>query len=270
MNSENQPKIAEKSLEAEGRELLESLVRPAIVVFILWAIYGICTVLHIEMGSFGIYPRRIFGLPGILTGPLVHGSLTHLASNSVPLFVLLTILMYFYKKVAVPAFVMLYFLTNIAVWLLARDVYHIGVSGVIYGLVAFVFWNGLFRGSVRSIVLALGVLIFYSGMFQGILPDQEGISWESHLLGSLVGIFTSYWFRGELEEDEAEFSPFQHEKVEKTVFLPVDIFEKTKAERAEEARLRAELLEKQRLEALERARLENEQRPPDFWTSTWS
>jgi membrane associated rhomboid family serine protease len=270
MNLEKSPKIAEKSLETEGRELLESLVRPALAVFVLWAIYGICTVLRVEMGSFGIYPRRIFGLSGILTGPLVHGSLTHLASNSVPLFVLLTILMYFYKKVAIPAVVMIYFLTNIAVWLLARDVYHVGVSGVIYGLVAFIFWNGLFRGSMRSIVLALGVLIFYSGMFAGILPDQEGISWESHLLGSLVGIFTSYWFKGELEEDEAEFSPFQSENTVKTAFLPDDIFEKTKTERAEEARIRAEFFEKQRLEALERARIDNEPRPPDFWTSTWS
>ncbi len=255
--------ISEKSLEAEGRELLESLRLPGIGIAILWAIHLLTHYNGLETGGFGIYPRRVFGLLGLLTGPLVHGGFQHLVSNSAPLFVLGCIMVYFYKKVALPAFVMIYFLTNIAVWVLARPVFHVGASGIIYGMVAFVFWNGLFRGSARSIVLALAVLVFYSGMFIGILPDQEGVSWESHLLGSLVGIFTSYWFREELEEDEALLNPFASEKsVEKTAFLPPGIFEKTKAERAEEARLAWEVLERQRIE-------DERNRPPGLWDSQY-
>ncbi len=264
MESHFNSKIAEKSLETEGRELLASVRLPAMAIVFLWAIHVFFQINGLDSGGFGIYPRRVFGMLGLLTGPLVHGSYQHLMSNSAPLFVLGCIMIYFYKKVAVPAFVMIYFLTNIAVWLLARPVFHVGASGVIYGMVAFVFWNGLFRGSARSIVLALAVLVFYSGMFIGILPDQEGVSWESHLLGSLVGIFTSYWFREELEEGESELNPFASEKpAEKIAFLPPDIFEKTKTERAEEARLAAELAEKQRLE-------DEQNRPPwGFWTSNF-
>lgn len=252
-----------KTLEEEGSDLIGSLYPPFVGVLVLWIVHFLTLAMQVDTGGWGIYPRRLFGLAGIVTGPIVHGGLNHLMSNSAPLFVLGAIMVYFYRRVALPAFVMIYFLTDISVWLLARPVFHVGASGIVYGMVAFVFWNGLFRGSARSIVLALGVLIFYSGMFGGILPDQAGISWESHLLGSLVGIFTSYWFRDQLEEDEADHNPFAHEmNVEKLPFLPADIFEKTKLERAEEAR--------RRREEIERARLENEQRPPDFWTSNWA
>ena len=136
------------------------------------------------------------------------------------------------------AFWMIYLLTGLAVWIFARPVSHIGASGVIYGLVSFIFWNGIFRRSLRSIMLAAIVVILYSGMFMGILPEQEGISWESHLLGSIVGIFTSFWFKSELEEEEVrrEDDPFADDRdQEKQFFLPRGIFEKTKAERLAEA-----------------------------------
>ena len=102
-----------------------------------------------------------------------------------------------------------------------------------------------FRRSLRSIILAGIVMLVYSGMFYGLLPDQEGISWESHLLGSVAGIFTAFWFKSELEDDEAEKPhPFADEAgVEKEYFLPRNAFEKTKAQRiaeAEEERSRRE------------------------------
>jgi hypothetical protein len=104
------------------------------------------------------------------------------------------------------------------------------------------FWNGVFRRSLRSIVLAGIVMLLYSGMFLGILPDQEGISWESHLIGSLAGIFASFLFKGELEDEEAREvrqHPFADDwEEEESYFLPQDIFEKTKNQRAIE---RAEL-----------------------------
>jgi membrane associated rhomboid family serine protease len=191
-----------------------------------------------DPGAYGIMSRRFWGIRGVVTGPLVHGSWKHLISNSIPLFVLTFISLYFYRKVAMQAFWLIYFLTGTAVWLFARPVSHIGASGVVYGLVAFIFWNGIFRRSLRSIVLAAIVMLLYSGMFMGVLPDQEGISWESHLLGSLVGIFVAYIFKAELEEDEAE-KPDDHfadeRNLEKTAFLPSGIFDKTKVQRAAEA-----------------------------------
>ncbi|MBK6930339.1 MAG: rhomboid family intramembrane serine protease [Saprospirales bacterium] len=245
------------SLELTQRHFYDSLRFPLAAVLFIWLIHAYLFLAGADPGWYGNMPRRLWGIRGIVTSPLVHGSWEHLLSNTFPLFVLSAITLYFYRKVAMRAFWMIYFLTGATVWLLARPVVHIGASGVVYGLVAFIFWNGIFRRSLRSIILALIVMVFYSSMFLGILPDQEGISWESHLLGSLVGIFTSFWFKGELEDDELDkHDPFADERnQEKEFFLPRDIFDKTKAQRA--------------LEAEEEARRRQQQNDtffPPFWS----
>jgi len=250
------------SLELTRRHFYESLQFPTAAVAAIWLVHFYQIFSGFDPGEYGIMSRRLWGVRGIITGPLVHGSWGHLISNTLPLFVLSAISIYFYRKVAMRAFWMIYLLTGTAVWFFARPVSHIGASGVIYGLVAFIFWNGIFRRSIRSIILAALVMLLYSGMFMGILPDQEGISWESHLLGSLVGIFTSFWFKGELEDDEAKSADVvsEEENEERQYFLPRDIFEKTKAERLAEAEAEARL----------RSRQDNTFLPP-FWNQdrTW-
>ena len=238
------------SFQLTRQHLLESLRFPLLAVVFLWLIYFWQVVDGFDPGAYGIMSRRAWGLRGIVTAPLIHGSLKHLISNTLPLFVLTFITLYFYRKVAMRAFWLIYFMTGSAVWLFARPVSHIGASGVIYGLVSFMFWNSIFRRSLRSIILAAIVMLLYSSMFLGILPDQEGISWESHLIGSLAGIFAAFLFKGELEDEEAKESHdrlYNEEDEEKTHFLPQDIFEITKAQRmaqlqqeAEEARRRAQ------------------------------
>ncbi|MCB0543321.1 MAG: rhomboid family intramembrane serine protease [Saprospiraceae bacterium] len=225
------------SLELTRRHLYESIQFPLIAVAAIWLVHLYQVFSGFDPGEYGIMSRRLWGLRGIITGPLVHGSWGHLISNTLPLFVLSALSIYFYRKVAMRAFWMIYLLTGAAVWLFARPVSHIGASGVIYGLVAFIFWNGIFRRSMRSIILAALVVLLYSGMFMGILPDQEGISWESHLLGSLVGIFTSFWFKEELEDDEADdmHADAAEPDTPMEFYLPRDIFNKTKAERQAEA-----------------------------------
>lgn len=226
------------SLGLTRKHFMESLIFPFAAVCVIWLVFAWEILSGTDPGLYGIMSRRLWGLRGIVTGPLVHGSWAHLISNTVPLFVLTFLTFYFYKKVALQAFWMIYFLTDAAVWLFARPVSHIGASGVIYGLVAFIFWNGIFRRSLRSIVLAGIVMLLYSGMFVGILPDQEGISWESHLLGSLIGIFVAYIFKAELEDEEAKERPdlyAEEQMMEKQAFLPPDIFDKTKKQRAWDA-----------------------------------
>ncbi|MFM8374179.1 MAG: rhomboid family intramembrane serine protease, partial [Bacteroidota bacterium] len=107
-----------------------------------------------------------------------------------------------------------------------------------------------------SIILAALVMLLYSGMFMGVLPHQEGVSWESHLLGSLAGIFVAYLFKSELEDEEARDNtdPFAEDRAqEKQYFLPSGIFDKTKAQRA--------------WEAAEEERLRREK--DDFWSGFW-
>ncbi|MEK7256482.1 MAG: rhomboid family intramembrane serine protease, partial [Bacteroidota bacterium] len=142
----------------------------------------------------------------------------------------------FYRRVGVRSMIMIYVLTGVAVWLFGRRVYHIGASGVVYGLVSFVFWSGVFRRSLKSIILALIVTFLYSSYFLGILPNQDGISWESHLLGGLVGIFAAYWYKEEIELDEQKQAPSweAEQPPDAKYFLERDVFEKSKAEREQE------------------------------------
>jgi membrane associated rhomboid family serine protease len=250
------------SFELTRKHLVESLRFPLFAILFIWGIHFYQSIGYWDPAAYGIMSRRIWGIPGIISGPMVHGSWKHLISNTFPLFVLTALTIYFYRKVAMRAFWLIYFMTGITVWLLARPVSHIGASGIVYGLVSFIFWNGIFRRSLRSIILALIVMLVYSGMFFGILPDQEGISWESHLLGSLAGIFASFWFKGELEDEEIEKDdPFAVERnLEKQYFLPRDVFDKTKTQRAAEA------------EEAERWRMQsNDTFFPPFWNqnSSW-
>ncbi len=255
------------SLNLSQKHFTASLRFPVIAVVAIWVAHLLRLGLSEEASDYGIIPRTVFGLRGIVTAPLVHGSWAHLLSNTLPLFVLSALAFYFYKKAALRAFWMIYFMTGVLVWIFARMVSHIGASGVVYGLVAFLFWNGIFRRSVRSVILALVVLFFYSGMFMGILPNEEGVSWESHLLGSISGVFAAFWFKGELEDDEIERkNPFADEQfAEKQLFLPPGIFHKTKAQR----RAEAEEAARQAHEAW--LRQQQTGFPGDFWnqTGTW-
>jgi len=134
---------------------------------------------------------------------------------------------------------MIYVLTGVAVWLFARSggisspgVVHIGASGVVYGLVSFVFWTGLFRRNVKSIILALIMVFLYSGLIIGVVPSEPGISWESHLFGGVVGIIIAFLMRDAREDDEEEEDPWKDEQPSDEYFLPRDTFEETMLERA--------------------------------------
>lgn len=221
------------------KNFLSIISFPLYLIVFLWVVHLLKLTLNLNLGNYGLMPREIDGAIGILTSPFIHGNLQHIISNSVPLFVLTAMIIIFYRRVAYQAIFLIYLLTGVAVWLFARgNVIHIGASGVVYGLVSFVFWTGLFRRNIKSIILALIVTILYSGYFMGILPTQKGISWESHLFGALVGIVVAFWFKNNKESDEDTKSSWDDEEENSEYFLPRDTFEKTKAQRALEERLR--------------------------------
>ncbi len=217
------------------QHFISSVQFPLFVLIAMWVIHLAKATIWPGLYTYGIYPREAIGLRGIFLSPFIHGDLGHLISNSAPLFLMMVMILYFYRTVAMRSFLMIYFLSGLMVWLFARPVFHIGASGVVYGLVSFVFWSGVFRRSVKSIILALIVVFLYSGLIFGILPNDRGISWESHLLGGLVGLLTAYWYKEEIEVDEEKKAPEWMASGEgEEYFLPRDIFEKTKAEREQD------------------------------------
>ncbi len=183
-------------------------------VMVLWFVKSLEIAMSLEFGFLGILPRTLSGTLGIITGPLVHGDLMHLLSNSFPLILLGIGVMYFYNKIAREVFLWIYFMTGIWVWIVARDAYHIGASGIIYGLVAFLLFSGIFRRDARSIAISLVVIFLYSGMLAGILPTSSSISWESHLLGAFAGLFCAFYFRNIPLYDQKESKRSENEETE--------------------------------------------------------
>ncbi len=169
----------------------KSIVVPSRVVFFMWLIFFPQFTFGIDLTVFGILPRTVHGLLGIVVSPLLHGSVGHLVSNTLPLLFLGTTLFLFYDKIAGKVFLQCYFYTGALVWLLARPAIHIGASGVIYGLASFLIFIGFFRHDFKSIIISLITIFIYSGLFYGIMPFQIGVSWESHLFGGIIGLFSA-------------------------------------------------------------------------------
>ncbi|HYC83715.1 MAG TPA: rhomboid family intramembrane serine protease [Chryseosolibacter sp.] len=169
-----------------------SAVIPFRLVFLMWGVFFLEALLSFPTVLFGIIPRTGIGLIGILTAPLLHGSLDHLLSNTLPLLFLGSVLFFFYYPIGATVFFRSYFWTNVMVWLFGRsDSSHIGASGVVYGLAFFLIFFGIFRRDFLSIVISVVVILLYGGVMYGVLPTDPRVSWESHFAGALVGIYTA-------------------------------------------------------------------------------
>lgn len=171
-----------------------SSVVPFRLVFIMWLVFSIQFFYGFDFGVFGIRPRTTSGLIGIFAAPLIHGDYYHLLSNTLPLLFLGSVLYFFYERIGGSVFFRCYFYTNALVWLLSpRDSYHIGASGLVYGLASFLIFFGLIRQDFLSLIIAILVFLIYGGVFlYGIMPADPRISWEAHLAGALVGAITAF------------------------------------------------------------------------------
>lgn len=179
----------------EKSKFIQSLLIPTSFVLFIIFVKAIESILGISLINFGLYPRTIYGLLGILTSPLLHSNIEHLFSNVFPLLVLGVSIEFFYTESSKKVFLISYVLTGILVWMFARESYHVGASGIAYALFSFLFFSGILKRDKRSITLSLLVVFLYGGLIYGIFPIKEGISWESHLIGLIVGLFTALIFR---------------------------------------------------------------------------
>lgn len=169
---------------------------PGVFVFLMWLVKVVEFMFEIDLTHLGIFPLSVNGLQGILFSPLIHEGFGHLFNNSLPLFLLGTFLFYFYSEIAVKVSFWIYFLTGISVWIAGREAWHIGASGLIYGLASFLFFSGIIRRHYRLAGLSLLIVFLYGSMVWGIFPDvYRDVSWESHLLGFVAGIMLSVIFR---------------------------------------------------------------------------
>jgi membrane associated rhomboid family serine protease len=201
-------------MTTEAKKFRNSIVFVLSFTMLLWLIKALEWAVALDFGFLGILPRTLSGTMGIITAPLVHGDVLHLISNTFPLLLLGVSVFYFYDRIALEVFAWIYFMSGFWVWMAARDAYHIGASGLVYGLVAFLFFSGLFRRDTKSLTISLIVIFLYGGMLQGLFPTNERISWESHLLGALAGAFCAFFYR-DVKQQMAERQRVQSTSTER-------------------------------------------------------
>lgn len=164
-------------------------------VVLLWAIHLLNWGLGYTLNRFGVWPRSLSGMVGVVAAPLLHSGFTHLFQNSAPLLVLGTGMLFVYPNASVRALPTIYVGTGLLVWLLGRGSIHIGASGLIYGMLAFVFFSGIVKRDARGVALSMLVFFLYGSMTWGIFPQGNSVSWESHLAGAAVGTVLALRFR---------------------------------------------------------------------------
>jgi membrane associated rhomboid family serine protease len=166
-----------------------------VLIFIasLWAIFVLDMFLPIQLNSYGIIPRTSQGLIGIVTSPFLHSNFPHILGNTVPLLILCILLVSVYDRIAFRVITTIVLMGGGLVWLMARRANHIGASGIIYGVAAFLIIYGILKKKLVSILVAAAVAFLYGGsMLTGILPVNRCVSWEGHLFSAIAGIFAAF------------------------------------------------------------------------------
>ena len=158
----------------------------------LWLFNLINWLLKSRLNIFGLYPRSLFGLSGIVVSPFLHGNFNHLFFNSFPLFVLGMFMLALGQDIFIAVSIMIAIIDGVLVWLMGRKYLHIGASGVISGYFGFLIGLAYFHPTIISIVLAVVTVYYFGSIIFGIIPTSEQISWECHLAGLLAGIAILY------------------------------------------------------------------------------
>ena len=183
-------------MESEALVFKRSVFKTGSFIVAIWLVKIIEYIFNLDLSSLGNYPRTLQGSMGILLSPLIHGDIYHLFSNTIPFIMLGLGLFYFYNRIALTVFVMIYLMTGFWVWIAARDAYHIGASGLVYGILTFLLVSGFMRKDRGTLAISFVVLFLYGGSFlAGVFPGSQHVSWESHLMGAVAGIFCAIYFK---------------------------------------------------------------------------
>ena len=210
---------------------------PVAFIVAIWFIYWIEIQFDLNFNKYGVFPRTFVGFRGVFLTHFIHSNVSHLFNNSIPLFVLLSSLFYFYKDVAYKVLLFGGFFTGFITWCIARESYHIGASGIVYLLFSFVFFSGIIKRHFRLVALSLIIIFLYGSMVWYVLPIKEGVSWEGHLSGFIVGLFFAIAFKNKgIVKEEHQFIETEFDAMfdENGNFAPTQIEEKLGDDRIED------------------------------------
>ncbi|MFK7786693.1 MAG: rhomboid family intramembrane serine protease [Crocinitomicaceae bacterium] len=179
---------------------VEAIVYPILLLIVMWIVFWSDHLFpEIHFYRYGVIPGESETLGGILLMPLLHSKqeIGHIVNNSVPTMILLGTLIYYYREIALRIFVFSWLLTGIGLWVFAENTssYHIGMSGVVYALAAFLFTSGVLRKYRPLQGISLFVAFVYGSMVWGLFPIEPRVSWEGHLAGAVTGFILAIIYR---------------------------------------------------------------------------
>ena len=179
----------------ENKRFAQCLIFSLFAVSLLWCLKSAEILFHWNVSWMGIRPHELSGLIGIITAPLVHGSLEHLFNNTLPLIIMGTVLAFGYPKAFWRVLGLIWLLSGLGVWFFAREANHIGASGIAHGLFFFILVASIFRRDKSSVAIMMIVFLLYGGMTMTILPREEHVSFEYHFFGAVAGFIAALLWR---------------------------------------------------------------------------
>jgi len=173
-----------------------------ILVIAMWAAFFVNSVTPFDFNNFGVTPRTFSGAVGIIAMPFLHGSLGHIISNTIPIFILICLLGATCKRPVSEVVSELVIMAGGLLWAFGNQATHIGASGVVYALVTYLVMAGVWSKNAQRAVVGFFVAICYSSLIWGVLPTQPGVSWAGHLYGAIGGVVVAYghFMSGQIEK----------------------------------------------------------------------
>ena len=168
---------------------------PILFVLLIWIAFWAELRFGLNLKTYGIYPRELNGLIGVFTSVFIHGSLSHLYNNTIPLFVLAICLFYFYRPVAWKVTIFGIVLSGFITWIIGKSAFHIGSSSLVYVFMSFLLFKGLISRHYRLIALSFIIVFLYGGMIWYIFPIKAKMSWEGHLSGFITGLVFAFLYK---------------------------------------------------------------------------
>jgi len=179
------------------RQFMNAVFIPSIVAILMVLSFVLEKGMDWDFHTAGVYPRRIENIWGIFTLIFVHADWDHLINNIISWVILASLLFYFYKPLALKVMILSYVFSGLILWLIGRDSWHIGASGLVYSLAFFLFFSGIIRKHTPLIAISLVVAFVYGSMVWHIFPwqIQDPVSWEGHLAGGIIGFVLSVLYK---------------------------------------------------------------------------
>lgn len=223
----------------------EAIFYSVVIVGIMWLVYWAEQLFTYKFHELGVLPRTIEGLKGLIFMPWIHAKsdVNHIINNSFPTLVLSAAIIYFYRDIALKVLLWLWVGTGFLVWIYAENkgAFHIGMSGVIYGMLGFLFTSGVLRKYLPLQAISLFVVFVYGNMIWGIFPIKAHVSWEGHFMGLFLGLILAVVYRNK----SVQRPKYQYE-IEKEMGIEPPDLEAIYNERVRLAELKEQ--EKERME----------------------